>query len=51
MPLLAGRNVKGMIELHKRSGSPVTMTSFIGDDARGFGRVVRNSEGMWLSHC
>lgn len=45
MPLLQAESMKKLIALHHAGDSPVTMTSFIGDEARGFGRVVRNAEG------
>ena len=45
MPLLRGASLERLVEFHNASGGPVTMTSFIGDEARGFGRVVRNSQG------
>jgi bifunctional UDP-N-acetylglucosamine pyrophosphorylase / glucosamine-1-phosphate N-acetyltransferase len=46
MPLLRGASLARLVELHNTSGGPVTMTSFIGDEARGFGRVVRNNQGQ-----
>jgi len=45
MPLLRQESLAALLDLHKNSGSPVTMTSFMGDEARGFGRVVRNDAG------
>lgn len=45
MPLLRRETLQKLVELHRQGSSPVTMTSFIGDDARGFGRVVRNGDG------
>jgi bifunctional UDP-N-acetylglucosamine pyrophosphorylase / glucosamine-1-phosphate N-acetyltransferase len=45
MPLLKKETLSKLIQLHSQNDSPVTMTSFIGDDARGFGRVVRDSLG------
>jgi bifunctional UDP-N-acetylglucosamine pyrophosphorylase/glucosamine-1-phosphate N-acetyltransferase len=45
MPLLRKESLKKLVDLHKQSDSPVTMTSFIGDEARGFGRVVRDADG------
>ena len=45
MPLLRGESLKRLIELHQSANSPVTMTSFIGEEARGFGRVVRDAHG------
>jgi len=45
MPLLRAESIKNLIHLHSHAKSPVTMTSFIGDEARGFGRVVRDDAG------
>jgi bifunctional UDP-N-acetylglucosamine pyrophosphorylase / glucosamine-1-phosphate N-acetyltransferase len=45
MPLLKKETLSKLIQHHSQNDSPVTMTSFIGDDARGFGRVVRDSLG------
>jgi len=45
MPLLRTESVQALIDLHGQSNSPVTMTSYTGEAAREFGRVVRNNEG------
>ena len=45
MPLIRSESWKKLIALHEASGNPVTMTSFVGDEARGFGRVIRDSDG------
>lgn len=45
MPLLREGTMRSLIKMHTASGSPVTMTSWIGDEARGFGRVVRDEQG------
>lgn len=45
MPLLRKESLAALVDMHKNSGSPVTMTSIVGDEARGFGRVVRNEAG------
>ncbi len=45
MPLLRTESVQSLINLHHQSSSPVTMTSYIGEAAREFGRVVRDAEG------
>lgn len=45
MPLLRQESIAELIALHRRSDSPVTMTSFRGDEAQGFGRVIRNADG------
>ena len=46
MPLLTQPTLKKLCEMHQNSDSPVTMTSFIGDEARGFGRVLRDEKGF-----
>ena len=45
MPLLRKESLEILLGMHRRSESPVTMTSFIGDEAHGFGRVLRDAEG------
>lgn len=45
MPLLKNESLKTVITMHTNSDCPVTMTSFIGEEARGFGRVVRDESG------
>ena len=45
MPLLRKESLEQLIAMHRQANSPVTMTSFIGEEARGFGRVVRNEKG------
>lgn len=45
MPLLRQDSLAALIAMHKTGDSPVTMTSFIGEEARGFGRVVRDENG------
>jgi len=45
MPLLRKESVQGMMALHKKNDCPVTMTSYIGEAARGFGRVIRDEAG------
>ena len=45
MPLLRKESLEQLIVMHRQANSPVTMTSFIGEEARGFGRVVRNEKG------
>jgi bifunctional UDP-N-acetylglucosamine pyrophosphorylase / glucosamine-1-phosphate N-acetyltransferase len=45
MPLLRKESLEALIALHREGDSPVTMTSFIGEEARGFGRVVRDGAG------
>ena len=45
MPLLRKESLAALIALHQKSGSPVTMTSFIGEPGSAFGRVVRNPDG------
>jgi len=45
MPLLRHTSLEKLLSLHQQSGSPVTMTSYLGEKARGFGRVLRDDLG------
>ncbi|QRN83069.1 bifunctional UDP-N-acetylglucosamine diphosphorylase/glucosamine-1-phosphate N-acetyltransferase GlmU [Chloroflexota bacterium] len=45
MPLLRKESLAELIAIHQSSGSPVTMTSFIGAPGSAFGRVIRNQDG------
>jgi len=45
MPLLRKESLQQLLTLHLGAGSPVTMTSFIGESGSAFGRVVRNQDG------
>ncbi len=45
MPLLRSESIQALINLHQQSTSPVTMTSYIGEAVREFGRVIRDSQG------
>jgi bifunctional UDP-N-acetylglucosamine pyrophosphorylase/glucosamine-1-phosphate N-acetyltransferase len=47
MPLLTAETLAGLIQVHQEQpGSPVTILSVRGDDPRGFGRVIRDSQGQ-----
>lgn len=45
MPMLRPETIERLIQNHRETGSTLTMTSVIGDLPRGFGRVVRSSDG------
>ena len=45
MPMLRPETIERLIQIHRETGSTLTMTSVIGDLPRGFGRVVRSSDG------
>ena len=45
MPMLRPETIERLVKIHLKTGSTVTMTSVIGDLARGFGRVVRSEDG------
>jgi bifunctional UDP-N-acetylglucosamine pyrophosphorylase / glucosamine-1-phosphate N-acetyltransferase len=45
MPLLSDRTLKQLIETHQGQTGPVTMLTAHAQDPRGFGRVVRDSQG------
>lgn len=46
MPLLTKETLQKLVARHQASESPITMSSILGDEARGFGRVVRNPSGF-----
>jgi bifunctional UDP-N-acetylglucosamine pyrophosphorylase/glucosamine-1-phosphate N-acetyltransferase len=47
MPLLTAETLTRLIQAHQeRPDSPVTLLSVIEDDPRGFGRVVRDTQGQ-----
>ena len=44
-PLITGETLTKLVETHRRSGNGVTVLSAILEDATGYGRIVRDSEG------
>ncbi len=46
MPLLTKSSLEKLIALHQEADSPVSMTSFIGEEGSAFGRVVRDDAGQ-----
>ena len=49
MPLLRRESLRQLIAIHQDAGSPVTMTSFIGEPGSAFGRVVRDADGKVIA--
>jgi bifunctional UDP-N-acetylglucosamine pyrophosphorylase/glucosamine-1-phosphate N-acetyltransferase len=45
MPLLQASTLKRLVETQKSNRGPMTMLTVIADDPRGFGRVLRNTDG------
>lgn len=45
MPLLSRGTIESLIDLHKAGDSPISLVTVISDEARGFGRIVRNHKG------
>jgi bifunctional UDP-N-acetylglucosamine pyrophosphorylase/glucosamine-1-phosphate N-acetyltransferase len=45
MPLLKGKTISDLIKCQKENKGPVSMLSVIADDPRGFGRIIRGSNG------
>jgi len=45
MPMLRPETVERLVQIRRETGSAVIMTSVIGDLPRGFGRVIRSTEG------
>ncbi len=49
MPLLEAATIRRLIETQQMHSGPITMLTVLADDPRGFGRVVRSSEGQVLA--
>ncbi len=45
MPLLRGETLQELVERQAQNEGPLTMLSVLADDPRGFGRVVRKTDG------
>ncbi len=45
MPLLRGETFQQLVETQRDNPGPLTLLTVIADDPRGFGRIVRNSDG------
>src|SRR5690606_2051715 len=45
MPLLRGETLKKLVETQKQNKGPMTMLTVIADDPRGFGRIIRKTNG------
>ncbi len=44
MPLLSAETLKSILELQRTHAGPLTFLTLISDEARGFGRVIRNND-------
>jgi bifunctional UDP-N-acetylglucosamine pyrophosphorylase/glucosamine-1-phosphate N-acetyltransferase len=49
MPLLRGETLQRLVEHHRQSNPTITMLTVIQDNARGFGRVLRDASGAVLA--
>lgn len=45
MPLLRGETFKRLVETQRLNPGPFSLVTVIADDARGFGRILRNADG------
>jgi bifunctional UDP-N-acetylglucosamine pyrophosphorylase/glucosamine-1-phosphate N-acetyltransferase len=45
MPLLRGETLKRLVETQKNNKGPISMLTVVADDPRGFGRIMRKSDG------
>ncbi|MGE5221859.1 MAG: bifunctional UDP-N-acetylglucosamine diphosphorylase/glucosamine-1-phosphate N-acetyltransferase GlmU [Omnitrophica WOR_2 bacterium] len=45
MPLVRPETLSGLIEAHRTFSGPITLMTVLADDPRGFGRIVRDSNG------
>lgn len=45
MPLMRGETLRRLVEAQRTNHGPMTILTVISDDARGFGRVIRTTDG------
>lgn len=45
MPLLRGETLQQLVETQKNNSGPISMLTVISNDPRGFGRIIRKSDG------
>ncbi len=45
VPLITAEAIRGLVDAHERAGAAATMATMVLDDPRGYGRVVRGSDG------
>lgn len=46
MPLLTADTFRRIVDTQKENPGPITMLTLIAEDPRGFGRIVRNEDGL-----
>lgn len=47
-PLITGETLSALVEMHKKQANGVTVLSAILEDATGYGRIIRDSEGNFV---
>lgn len=45
MPLLRGETLQQLVETQKQNSGPISMLTVVADDPRGFGRIIRKTDG------
>jgi len=45
MPLLRGETLQKLVETQKNNKGPISMLTVVADDPRGFGRIIRKTDG------
>lgn len=45
MPLLRGETLQQLVETQKKNSGPISMLTVVADDPRGFGRIIRKTDG------
>ncbi len=45
MPLLTGETLRGLVQAQQSHAGPMTLLTVVTQEARGFGRIVRDAEG------
>jgi UDP-N-acetylglucosamine pyrophosphorylase len=49
VPMLSLDTAKGLLDLHRASGAKATVLTALLEDATGYGRIIRNSDGSVVS--
>ncbi len=49
MPLLRAETLRRLVEIQQKNSGPLALTTLIAPDPRGFGRVLRDSQGRILA--
>ena len=49
-PLLTGETLSNLLQFHRQKSNSVSIVSFIAQDPTGYGRIIRDNEGIFLKN-